>query len=146
MSQSVHLETSIEVQATAQQVWDALVDWDSQGEWMIATRVRGDGTGVGGALAAFSGLGRVGFLDTMVITTWEPPHRCDVAHTGRVVRGTGTFIVEPLGDRDAKLVWIEDLDIPGGFMGRAGFGASRRVFMALVNASLRRFARFVQAR
>lgn len=145
MSEPIHLETSIEVAASPQQVWDALVDWPSQDEWMIATRVVGDGAAVGGTLSAFSGLGPLGFNDTMTITRWEPPVRCDVDHTGAVVRGTGTFIVEPAGS-GARLIWIEDLVIPGGPLGRLGFRATQPVFMGLVNASLRRFARYVARR
>lgn len=145
MTEPIHLETSVEVAASQQRVWDTLVDWQSQGSWMIATRVKGTAAAVGETLEAFSGLGPMGFLDTMVITRWEPPHRCDVEHTGKVVRGTGTFVVEPIGDARAKLIWIEDLVIRGGAVGRFGFKATGAVFMGLVNASLKRFARVVQA-
>ena len=38
-------------------------------------------------LRAVTAIGPVGFTDTMEIVEWDPPHRCVVRHTGRVVRG-----------------------------------------------------------
>src|SRR6516164_1061843 len=68
-----------------EQAWRAVVDWPRQGQWMLATRVRG-GHGAGAQVVARTGIGPLGFTDTMVITHWEPPRRCVVAHTGRVIR------------------------------------------------------------
>ena len=31
----------------------------------------------------------------LIVGRFDPPHRVDVRHLGRVVRGTGTFLVEP---------------------------------------------------
>ena len=45
---------------------------------MLGTRVevtKGDGASVGSELSAFTGLGPVGFLDTMTITRWDAPYR-----------------------------------------------------------------------
>lgn len=142
------LVLSVPVAASAQEVFDGATDWDGQGAWMLGTTVRAtaqDGRGVGGRVAAFTGVGRVGFLDTMEITAWQPPYRCDVRHTGRVVRGTGSFVVEP-GDGGASVfVWREDLELPLGGLGRAGWPLIRPLFAAGVRLSLRRFARWVEA-
>ena len=147
----------VEVDAPPEQVWAALVDGDRQGEWMLLTDVRavaGDGQGVGGRLAAVTGvrlprrlLGgrRLGVLDTMLITSWEFPRRIDVRHTGRVVRGTGTFEVRPRGAGGSTFVWTEGLDLPLGALGRAGWPLVRPVMTAGVRLSLRRFARYAQA-
>ena len=68
---------------------------------MLGTRVevdgRGDGRHLGARLRAFTGVGPLGFTDTMEIVEWEPPRRCVVRHTGKVVRGDGVFEVVPLG-------------------------------------------------
>lgn len=145
----VELVLDVDVDASPQVVWDAVVDWQSQGEWMLGTRVRGtaaDGIGVGGGIEAFTGIGRLGFLDTMVITAWDPPHRCDVEHTGRVVRGTGVFevLALPGGDR-SRFVWTERLILPLGILGRAGWPLVKPLFAAGVRLSLKRFARHVEA-
>ena len=146
------LVEQVDVDAPPEQVWAALVDWDRQGEWMLLTDVRAgaqEGQGVGGELAARTGvpvLGRrLGVLDTMLITSWQPPWRVDVRHTGRVVRGTGTFEVRPRTGGGSTFVWTEGLDLPLGVLGRLGWPLVRPAFAAGVRLSLRRFARYAEA-
>ncbi len=142
------LELTQPVAAPAQVVWDAVVDWPAQGEWMLGTSVRvskGDGESVGSELAAFSGLKPLGFLDTMVISEWAPPRRCVVTHTGRVVRGRGIFEVVPAGADAATFVWREELDLPLGVLGRLGWPLVRLPFALGVRYSLRRLARYCEA-
>lgn len=138
----------VPVAAPAADTFAGAVDWDGQGEWMLGTRVRGTvqgGVGVGGGIEAFTGVGPLGFLDTMVIEEWDPPRRCHVRHTGRLVRGTGTFEVEERGPDASVFVWREDLDLPLGALGRLGWPLVRPLFAAGVRLSLRRFARWVEA-
>ena len=115
------LTVTIDIDAPVQRVWDAVVDWDNQGDWMLGTQVRGtvqSGVGVGGGLEAFTGVRGIGFLDTMEITAWDPPHRCDVRHTGRLVRGTGVFEVLALpGGQRSRFVWQESLEPAAGRRG-----------------------------
>ncbi len=142
------LVLTVPVAAPAAATWAGAVDWDGQGAWMLGTRVRGTaqgGVGVGGGIEAFTGLGPFGFLDTMEITAWEPPRRCLVRHTGRLVRGTGAFEVEERGAQASVFVWREDLELPLGAFGRLGWLLVRPVFAAGVRLSLRRFARWVEA-
>lgn len=138
----------VDVDAPAAATWAAAVDWATQGDWMLGTRVtptHNNGEGVGGRLEAFSGIGRIGFLDTMEITLWQPPRACHVLHTGRVVRGTGAFEVEPRGDDRSRFVWREDLDLPLGRLGRLGWLLVRPLFAYGVQLSLKRFANQVAA-
>ncbi|MCU1591857.1 MAG: hypothetical protein JWP11_3113 [Frankiales bacterium] len=139
----------VDVDAPAQATWDAAVDWPTQGDWMLGTRVTptlNKGQGVGGRLEAFSGLGKIGFLDPMEITLWQPPRACHVVHTGRVVRGTGVFEVEPRGDGRSRFHWREDLVLPLGLLGGLGWPLVRPLFAWGVRVSLRRFARQVEVR
>ncbi|MCW2725692.1 MAG: hypothetical protein JWN35_2613 [Frankiales bacterium] len=145
---TVSLVLSVDVAAPAQDTWRAAVDWATQGDWMLGTTVRPThqaGQGVGGRLEAFTGRGRLGFLDPMEITLWQPPRACHVLHTGRVVRGTGAFEVEPRGDQRSRFLWREDLDLPLGALGRLGWPLVRPFFAYGVRLSLRRFARSVEA-
>ena len=84
----------------------------------------------------------LGFTDTMRITTWQAPHRVEVEHTGRVVRGTGLFQVQPKSGASSTFIWHERLDLPLGRVGELGWLAVGPAFRVGVRHSLRRFARF----
>jgi uncharacterized protein YndB with AHSA1/START domain len=133
-----------DVNAPAERVWSALVNWDLHDEWMLLTRASG-GAAVGESIEAFTGIGRIGFLDRMTIVVWEPPHRAVVRHTGRVVRGSGAFEVRELSTGRSTVVWSEWVDLPLGVLGRAGWPLVRPLLRAGVSFSLRRLARYVEA-
>jgi hypothetical protein len=122
------------------------MDWSRQGEWIPGTSVSG-GTGVGAQVAARTALGPVGFTDTMVITEWDPPRRCVVRHTGRVVRGSGIFEVLPHGEF-SEFRWTELVELPvpdavqpgAVLVGRWTIVPLTRLAL---DYSLRRFARLV---
>jgi hypothetical protein len=144
---SAEITIDVIVDAPPEAVWDAVTDWPRQSEWMLGTTVRAtdqDGVGVGGGIEAFTGVGRLGFLDTMVITEWDPPRRCVVDHTGRVVRGLGVFEVFALPDGRSRFVWSEELDLPLGVLGRLGWPLVRPGFAWGVRRSLEALARDVE--
>ena len=138
------LAASIEIEAPAEAVWNAVVDWDRQSGWMFLTTVRG-GQGLGAEVEAFTGIGPLGFLDTMEITHWDPPYRCLVRHTGRVVRGTAAFEVEPLGEGRSRFVWTEWVTPPFGALGEVALGLLRPLVLWPLRHSLRRLAAQVEA-
>ena len=145
---SGRVSLDVPVRAPASAVWDAVTDWPAQGEWMPATRVRavdGDGRCVGGRIEAFTGLGRLGFLDTMVVTEWLPPTWCAVDHTGRVIRGTGAFRVTPTPD-GATFTWSEELELPGGALGGVGWLLISPFVRLAVRHALTRLAHSIEAR
>ncbi len=144
---TVHLSLDVLVNAPPESVFDAFTQWSEQGEWMTGTRVevrRGDGQSPHSEIAGWTGLGPLGFSDTMTITRWEPPYRVDVEHTGSVVRGTGTMQVLALPDGRSRLVWSEGLELPLGAVGRAGWPLAKPAFMAGAKRSLRKFASLVE--
>jgi len=141
VSSPVKITSRIQVPASPERTWRAVVDWTAQGDWMLATRVHGD-HGLGAHVVARTGIGPVGFTDTMVITEWEPPRRCVVQHTGRVVRGAGVFEVVPAG-AGSEFRWTERLELPLGAAGRWGWRLTRPLAQRGMDLSLRRFARFV---
>lgn len=139
----------VDVVAPAAVVWAAVTDWHHQGEWMLGTRVRveaGDGRSVGSRLSARTAAGPVGFTDRMEITRWEPPVVCEVAHVGKLVRGTGGFAVEARGVARSTLVWWESLTPPLGALGVLGWKLTAPAFRLGIRHSLRRFADFAEAR
>lgn len=138
-----HITASVLVDTSVERLWEATTDWKRQGDWVLFTRVRGTlhgGQRVGGGVEAWTGVGPLGFLDTMVITAWEPPHRCAVRHTGRVVRGTGLFEVTEAADGRSRLTWSEDLELPFGAAGGLGWRLLRPAVRAALARSLSRLA------
>lgn len=142
-----NLQREVTVDAPPEVVFGALTDWETQGQWMLGTHVwtEGAGTGVGARISAFTGVGRLGFLDTMQITDWRPPHVVRVLHTGKVVRGPGIFEVHELPGGRSRFVWREELDLPLGRLGRAGYVVVEPLFALGVQRSLRRFADLVES-
>jgi|SRR3954447_6738919 len=133
------IAASVDVVATVDQAWTAVTDWPQQATWMPLTHVdvvvEGEGgNGLGTRLRAVTGIGRAAVVDEMEIDRWEPPYRCDVRHDGRVVRGRGVFLVEPLGTDRARVTWEEHLD---GLFARAGALVGRR----MLAVALQRFAK-----
>ena len=144
---SAHIAVDVVVDAPPQAVWEAVTDWPRQSEWMLGTKVRSTelgGVGVGGGLEAFTGVGRAGFLDTMIITEWDPPWKCVVRHTGQVVKGLGIFEVLALPGGRSRFVWAEELDLPLGVLGRIGWPVVRPGFAWGVRRSLQKLARDVE--
>lgn len=133
-----------DVAAPAERVWDVLTDWDVHDRWMLLTHAEG-GRAAGETISAFTGVGRFGFLDTMTITLWDPPRRAVVRHTGKVVRGSGAFEVDPISPDRSRVVWSEWVDLPLGVLGRIGWPVVRPLLRVGVQLSLRRLARYVEA-
>jgi uncharacterized protein YndB with AHSA1/START domain len=136
---------AVDVDAPVETTWAAVTDWDRQGEWMLGTTVRavtGGPSAEGTRLEARTGAGPLAVVDQMRITDWEPPHRCQVAHLGRVVRGSAAFEVEPLTGGRSRFIWSEWLDLPLGLAGQYGFLLGRPLFEAGLRLSLQKFARW----
>jgi hypothetical protein len=119
MSQTKTISHSVTFIASQSDVFDAVTNWEFQSKWIPFTNVVGVGENshqLGGKLEAFTGIGRVGFLDTMTITKWEPPFVCEVTHTGNFVKGSGLFEVSNDAD-GAKFTWTEYFSLPSGILG-----------------------------
>jgi hypothetical protein len=127
------------VRGTPQAAWDLAVDWSRQREWIWATRVNG-GHGPGAQVTGRTGVGPIGFTDTMVITEWDPPRRCTVTHTGRFVRGSGVLEVLPRGSQ-SEFRWTERLELPlPPALGRLAAAVIGPVARLGLGSSLYRFA------
>jgi hypothetical protein len=118
-----HIGLSLNLPCSAQRAWDEITDWNNQGAWMLQTSVwltseieNGPGT----EIAAFTGpfhklfprLKFLGVLDTMVVTNWQPPHICDVVHTGKIIKGTGRFQLSAINENTTRFDWSEEILTP----------------------------------
>jgi hypothetical protein len=111
---------------------------------MFSTKVTSDGADIRAFTGVQVGRLRLGVLDTMTITVWDPPRECRVLHTGRLIRGDGIFGVLPRAEGASTFHWREELDLPFGALGRLGWPILRPFMLAGVRLSLRRFARWAQ--
>ena len=145
MSNSLAL--TVAVPLSQEQAWSAIIDWQGQSNWMLQTKVWVDGektSGVGTKIAAFTGplhryyprFKRLGLLDLMEVTAWNPPLRCDVIHYGSILKGSGTFEVEAIDDSHSLFHWSEEIEAP-----IALFLLIRPFILIGVKISLARFVR-----
>lgn len=95
-------------------VWDTLTDFGAYGRWIPLTRMRTDPPPVrlGWGFGGFTGVGPVGFLDSMLVVRWEPPTdgeaRFSVRKTGRVLRGWADVRMSATDD-GTDVVWREEI-------------------------------------
>jgi len=139
----VELSLSVEVKASQQKVFDKIVDWESQGQWMLGTKVSGtknNGEGLGGEINAWTGFWKIGFNDPMVITQWIEPKIVDVKHIGRLVKGTGSMVVEKIDENNSRFIWSESINLPFGFIGKIGWTIIKPFFVSGIKFSLNKFA------
>lgn len=139
------LTVRVDVDAAPDTVFAAATDWERQGEWIMGTTVRvthGDGRSVGSEVSAFTGVAGVGVTDSMRVVAYDAPRRCEVQHTGRIVRGYGIFTVRPRGRDGATFEWTEQLELPLGALGRAGWRVLHPLFGWGLRQSLNSFAEF----
>jgi uncharacterized protein YndB with AHSA1/START domain len=112
---SNHIAMSLVIAAPIEKVWAALADWESQGDWMLQTTVEVTSQireGVGTTIAAFTGIGKFGVMDHMIVTSWQPPHICDVTHTGKIIKGTGRFKLSAIDAETTRFDWSEEILTP----------------------------------
>ena len=140
---------SIDIDAPLHDVWQRMVDWEGQSEWMLATRVYDDAqspNGLGHRLRAFTGpFARwnrlIGVMDEMVVSEWDPPRFCRVEHIGRIIRGHGTFTLtaDPHVASRTRFDWFEEIKAPRWLLALVKPGVLIGVLI-----SLRRFKRGVE--
>jgi hypothetical protein len=72
----------------------------------------------------------------MTVTLWEEPARCDVEHHGKILKGSGSFILTEAGEHSTRFDWSETIVAP-----RALFLLIAPFLYVGVRISLARFAR-----
>jgi len=134
------------VRASPEATFATVMDWARQGRWipLTATRVLDSTPAVGQRVVARTGVGPLAFDDPMTVTLWDPPRRCEVIHNGRVVRGTGAFIVDS-APGGSTFVWEERVIVPGGPLAPLIWPLGRLVTRASLGWAQRRLARLVES-
>jgi uncharacterized protein YndB with AHSA1/START domain len=138
---------AVVVRAPVQQVFDAFVAWERQGEWIPLTTVRvvsGDG-GVGTRIEAVTTLGPAVLRDEMRVDKVDPPYEVRVVHTGKLLRGPGVMRCTPLAGGRTQVVWHEWFQLPAGVAGQVAWPLMWPGSKLSLGFALRRFARLVES-
>lgn len=120
------VEERVHIHRPVAQVWDLLIDWESQPDWMQDARsvtvTSPNRTGVGVTIDVPTNIPLgITVLDVMEVTEWEAQRTIAVRHTGRVIKGSGAFELAPTrlpgGAEGTIFTWTEDIDAPLGVVG-----------------------------
>ena len=115
------INVSLTIPVSQEKLWERIADWESQGDWMLQTKVWLTSSvheGVGTSISAFTGplyklypkFSKFGLLDLMTVTKWNPPNSCDVIHTGTVIKGVGTFELIGISPNKTQFNWSETVE------------------------------------
>jgi hypothetical protein len=137
---------SVYIDGELNEVWNRLVDWKSQSDWMAMTKVWSNVddsgiSGVGTEISAFTGIGSIGVLDLMRITKWDPPTFCAVDHYGKWIKGIGEFKLTAVSNNRVRFDWYEKILAPRPILALIKPG-----IIIAVTYSLRKFARSFASR
>ena len=145
----MRFHVDITTSAPREVVWDVLVDWERQPEWMLDAKsvevVSAGRTGVGVTIRCPTNLLGVTVEDVMRVTEWQEQERLAVIHLGRIITGSGAFELSDDGT-GTHIRWWEEVDPPLGAVGE--WGAStlvQPIVKRIFRASLRRLAALAEA-
>ena len=119
MAADVRFRVRRHVAVSPQRLWEELIDWESHGRWIPATRVEpgdGDPSRAGSTFTAWTGRGPLTLEDRMRVERCEWDERaasgaCEVEKLGPVLRGRAGFAVVS-ADGGAVVDWFEDVRVP----------------------------------
>ncbi len=122
----MRLDVSIDIAAPRASVWQTLVSWERQSEWMLDARsvevITPHREGAGVTINVPTNLMGATVLDVMRVTRWEEQEVLEVIHLGKVIKGTGAFVLRDAGPdgRHTTVTWWEEIDPPLGAFGAWG--------------------------
>ena len=143
------IEAVTHVEAPVPRVWERLVDWERQADWMVDARsvsvLSEAREGVGVELRCRTGILGVVVNDDLSVTEWQEPWVLGVRHLGLLVRGVGAFELAPTA-YGTRLEWWEEAEAPGGVVGDALAGVLVVPWVTRVfRRSLARFKRVCES-
>lgn len=145
----MRLEVERHADAPRDVVWDVLTQWERQPEWMLDAKsvevLTPEREGVGVTIRCPTNLMGVTVEDVMRVTAWRDREELEVTHLGRVITGTGAFLLSDAPDGGTRIAWWEVVDPPLGAFGE--WGATTFVLPVLkriFGRSLSRLARLAE--
>ena len=146
----MRLEVDRHVDAPRELVWRVLTDWERQPEWMLDAKsvevLTPQREGVGVTIRCPTNLLGVTVEDVMRVTAWRDQEELEVTHLGKVITGSGAFLLFDAPGDGTRIEWWEEVDPPLGALGEWGattlvLPILRRIF----GRSLSRLARLAEA-
>lgn len=144
---TVILTFKVSINANPKTIFDYLTDWEKQSDWILFTNVKKVSSGPnqkGTLLWAATGFGFCKFIDTMMVTEWQPNRTIVVEHTGRVVLGKGVFTINEIHNHECEFIWQEITPVPFGIVGRVGLVFVKPMMRLFFDWSLRKLKRNVE--
>ena len=135
------LTFSITIHADQQTIFNYVADWEKQSDWILFTTVKklaNTAHQQKPMLLATTKFGPLKFVDTMIVTDWQPYDRIVVEHTGRIILGKGVFTIHKISDNSCEFVWQEITPVPFGSIGRAGLAVIKPLINSMFNMSLKK--------
>jgi hypothetical protein len=134
------------VNAPAQRVFAAFLNWEKQSEWIPFTTVRvveGDG-GEGSLVEAVTALGPAALRDELRVVKVNPPYEVRVVHCGKVLRGPGAFRCTAMSGDRTQVVLHEWFHLPVGPIGKLAWPVLWPGSKLSFTGALRKFGRLVE--
>jgi uncharacterized protein YndB with AHSA1/START domain len=124
-TQVARIEATTHIEAPRERVWEVVTDWEGQARWMVDARSvevlgeRREGPGV--VLRCRTDIAGLVVTDDMETIEWREGEAIGMHHLGRLIRGVGTFELEPTR-HGVQFTWWEELEVPFGDLGDAFAG------------------------
>jgi len=134
------------VNAPADRVFAAFMNWAKQGEWIPFTKVRvveGDG-GEGSLVEAITALGPAVLRDELRVVRVNAPYEVRVVHCGKVLRGPGAMRCTPMSGDRTQVVLHEWFHLPGGTVGKLAYPVLWPGSKLGFTGALKKFGRLVE--
>ena len=145
----MRLEVERHADAPREVVWEVLTQWERQPEWMLDAKsvevLTPEREGVGVTIRCPTNLMGVTVEDVMRVTGWRDREELEVTHLGRVITGSGAFLLFDVPGGGTRIEWWEEVDPPLGAFGE--WGATTFVLPVLkriFGRSLSRLARLAE--
>lgn len=120
----MRIELDVPTGAPRAVVWDVLVDWERQPEWMVDAKavhvVTPHRTGEGVTIRCPTNLMGVTVQDVMRVTRWVEHEVLEVEHLGTIITGVGAFELRDGPGDGTTIHWWEEVDPPLGAIGEVG--------------------------
>jgi uncharacterized membrane protein len=134
------------VNAPADKVFAAFMDWEAQSEWIPLTKVtivEGDG-GEGSLVLAVTALGPAALRDELRVVRVDAPYEVRVVHCGKVLRGPGSMRCTPMAGDRTQVVLHEWFHLPGGAAGKVAWPVLWPGSKLGFTGALRKFGKLVE--